>query len=266
MRLNSHLSRACGFKVFIVIFIFTLLGVVIYVDRREHFSERYLAWIEDNPVLGGLTFILVYIAVTVLFVPGAIFSIGCGFVYGMTYDAIIGVLIGSVLVFIGATLGSIAAFLIGRYVFGSLVAKWVESYEKFAVIQRVTHEKGLRLMFLLRLSPVIPFNLLNYAMGLTTVTLRDYCLACTGMIPGTVAFVFLGTTLTAISEASKAGIGSNVGIVIFAVVGTVLAFIGMVWVSAVARREIKALSEISDQHLEEDDDISGDRIITELSD
>jgi uncharacterized membrane protein YdjX (TVP38/TMEM64 family) len=252
MPLRNVNVKSVGSKILIVLVIVVLLIVVIYFDRRDKWTESYLDWVEDNPILGALSYILVYIAVTVLFVPGSIFSIGCGYVYSQTYGPVAGVCLGSLIVFIGASLGSIAAFLIGRYLFESLVKSWVEKYEKFAAIQRVTQTKGLRLMFLLRLSPIIPYNLLNYAMGLTTVTLRDYIIACVGMIPGVIAFVFLGTTITTISEASKKGIGSNVGILVFAILGTVLAFIGVVWVSAAARREIKALTE-NDQAVGLDD-------------
>lgn len=245
-------KKDVGIKVLIVLLIITLLSILIYFDRRDKWSETYLEWVENNPVLGAVSYILVYIAITVLFVPGSIFSVGCGYVFSQAYDPIIGVLLGSVIVFIGASIGSIFAFLIGRYLFESLVKGWVEKYEKFAAIQRVTQEKGLRLMFLLRLSPIIPFNLLNYAMGLTTVTLRDYIIACLGMIPGVIAFVFLGTTITTISEASSQGISSNVGILVFAIVGTILAFIGMIWVSAAARREIKGLTENNEDDAKEE--------------
>jgi len=261
MPLRRENAKTIGVKILIVVVIVALLSVIIYFDRRDKWTESYLDWVENNPVLGALTYIFVYIVVTVLFVPGSIFSVGCGFVYSKTYDVVVGVFLGSLIVFIGASLGSIAAFLIGRYLFESLVKSWVEKYEKFAAIQRVTQSKGLRLMFLLRLSPIIPFNLLNYAMGLTTVTLRDYIIACIGMIPGTIAFVFLGTTITSISEASEQGIGSNVGILVFAIVGTILAFIGVVWVSAIARREIKALtenSEAAEMMDEENENIVGD--------
>lgn len=242
MRLLGSKPKSVGVKIIIVLFIASFLSVIIYFDRRDRWTETYLDWVEKNPLLGAISYVLVYIAVTILFVPGLILAVGCGYVYSHAYDAVVGLLLGSALVTIGATLGSIAAFLLGRYLFEGMVKTWAEKHEKFKAVQRVTQLKGLRFMFLLRLSPIIPFNFLNYALGLTTVTLRDYTIACFGMIPGSIAFVFLGTTLTTVSDACHAGIGSNVGILVFTIVGTVLAFIGLLWVSNAARREIKNIT------------------------
>jgi len=242
MRFLGANSKSFRVKIVIFLLVICVLSVIIYFDRRDRWTENFLDWVERNPLQGAISYILVYTAVTILFIPGLIFAVGCGYVYSQCYDVVIGVLLGSAIVTIGATLGSVAAFLIGRYLFESLVKTWVEKSEKFRAIQTITQLKGLRLMFLLRLSPIIPFNILNYALGLTTVTLRDYTIACLGMVPGSIAFVFLGSTLTTISEASSAGISSNLEILVFTIVGTLLAFIGLVWVSATARREIKIIT------------------------
>jgi len=96
-------------------------------------------------------------------------------------------------VFVAATLGSALAFLAARHVVRSSIERRVAGNERFAAIDRAIARDGRRIVFLLRLSPVFPFNLLNYALGLTRIGLVDYCVASVGMVPGTVLYVYLGS-------------------------------------------------------------------------
>jgi uncharacterized membrane protein YdjX (TVP38/TMEM64 family) len=100
---------------------------------------------------------------------------------------------GSFYVFIGATLGATAAFLVGRYLARGWVSKKIEGNKKFAAIDEAVGREGLKIVLLTRLSPVFPFNLLNYAYGLTGVSFKDYVLGSFGMIPGTIMYVYIGS-------------------------------------------------------------------------
>jgi len=151
-----------------------------------------LTWINAQGSLGAAVFVLLYIVATVAFLPGSLLTLGAGFVFGVVQ--------GSILVFVGATLGATAAFLVGRYLARGWVAKKIEGNQKFASIDRAVGKEGLKIVLLTRLSPVFPFNVLNYAMGLTRVTLRDYVLASVGMIPGTVAYVYFGSLLGSLAQ------------------------------------------------------------------
>ncbi|MGG6292840.1 TVP38/TMEM64 family protein [Leptolyngbya sp. AN02str] len=144
-----------------------------------------LAWIDGLGVIGGLAFIGIYIVATVAFLPGSILTLGAGVVFG--------VLAGSVYVFIGATLGAIAAFLVGRYLARGWIYQKIEGNQRFSAIDQAVAEEGSKIVLLTRLSPVFPFNLLNYAFGITGVSLKDYALGSVGMIPGTVMYVYLGS-------------------------------------------------------------------------
>jgi uncharacterized membrane protein YdjX (TVP38/TMEM64 family) len=117
-----------------------------------------LTWIEGLGVVGGIAFIAIYIAATVAFLPGSILTLGAGVVFG--------VLLGSVYVFIGATLGAIAAFLVGRYLARGWISQKIEGNQKFAAIDKAVANEGLKIVLLTRLSPIFPFNLLNYAFGI----------------------------------------------------------------------------------------------------
>jgi len=99
---------------------------------------------------------------------------------------------GVVWVFIAAVLGSSAGFLVARYLARDAVARRLAANPRFAAIDRAVGREGRKIVFLLRLSPLFPFTLLNYALGLTTVRFADYVLASVGMIPGTILYVYYG--------------------------------------------------------------------------
>ncbi len=144
-----------------------------------------LQWIDSLGSVGAIAFIALYIIATVAFLPGSIVTLGAGVIFGVVW--------GSLYVFIGATLGATAAFLVGRYLARSWVAQKIEGNKKFAAIDRAVGREGLKIVLLTRLSPIFPFNLLNYAFGITGVSLKDYFIGSVGMIPGTIMYVYIGS-------------------------------------------------------------------------
>ena len=135
---------------------------------------------------GPVLFALLYVAATVFFLPGSILTVGAGVVFGL--------LRGFVIVSISATLGATAAFLVGRYLARDWIAGKIAGHPKFAAIDEAVAREGWKIVGLLRLSPVVPFNVLNYAFGVTRVSLRDYVVASwIGMMPGTLLYVYLGS-------------------------------------------------------------------------
>ena len=144
-----------------------------------------LQWIDSLGSVGAVAFILLYIIATVAFLPGSILTLGAGIVFG--------VVLGSFYVFIGATIGATAAFLVGRYLARGWVARKIEGNKKFRAIDKAVGREGLKIVLLTRLSPIFPFNLLNYAYGITGVSLKDYVIGSIGMIPGTIMYVYIGS-------------------------------------------------------------------------
>ena len=145
-----------------------------------------LDWIRGLGALAPVAFIAIYIAACVAFLPGAILTIGAGVIFGVVR--------GSIYVSIAATLGATAAFLVGRYLARDWISKRLEGNPKFKAIDEAVGKEGWKIVILTRLSPVFPFNLLNYAYGLTRVTIRDYFFASwAGMIPGTILYVYIGS-------------------------------------------------------------------------
>ncbi|MDZ8225229.1 TVP38/TMEM64 family protein [Nostoc sp. ChiVER01] len=144
-----------------------------------------LQWIDSLGALGAIAFIALYIIASIAFFPGSILTLGAGVIFGTVW--------GSLYVFIGATLGATAAFLVGRYLARGWVAGKIADNKKFAAIDQAVGREGLKIVLLTRLSPIFPFNLLNYAFGITGVSLKDYFIGSVGMIPGTVMYVYIGS-------------------------------------------------------------------------
>jgi len=151
-------------------------------------------------------------------------------------------------VFVAATLGASLAFLISRYVARGAVEKRLAGNQRFAAIDRAVGEQGRRIVFLLRLSPVFPFNLLNYGLGLTRVRFAVYLVACLGMLPGTFLYVYSGKAAGDVAAvASGAAPDQDTGRLALMIVGLVATAVVTVLVTRIARR---ALDEATDDAIE----------------
>ncbi|MDD9953491.1 MAG: TVP38/TMEM64 family protein [Candidatus Woesearchaeota archaeon] len=163
-----------------------ILGFLIYYLNVQELLQNALTWIDSLGFWGPVIFILIYVLATVCFIPGSILTLGAGVLFGVVH--------GSFIVIIAATLGATAAFLVGRYLARDWVAKKLEQHKNFKAVDDAVAKEGWKIVGLVRLSPIFPFNLLNYAFGLTKVKLRDYFFASfAGMIPGTVMYVYIGS-------------------------------------------------------------------------
>ncbi|MHC4756100.1 MAG: FAD-dependent oxidoreductase, partial [Planctomycetota bacterium] len=152
-----------------------------------------LDWAEGLGAFGPIFVAAFYIIACVLFLPGSILTLGAGFLFKL--------FLGTVTVSIGSTLGACAAFLVGRTVGRNWISRKVASNQKFAAIDSAVGREGFKIVLLTRLSPVFPFNLLNYAFGLTKVSFWNYALASwIGMLPGTVMFVYFGAGMRSLAD------------------------------------------------------------------
>ena len=203
--------------------------------------DNALPWIKELGILAPLAFMGIYIVATVAFLPGSILTLGGGAIFGLGW--------GSLYVFIGATIGATLAFLVGRYVARGWISKKIAGNEKFAAIDKAVGNEGLKIVFLTRLSPVFPFNLLNYGLGITGVSLKDYVLASVGMIPGTIMYVYFGS-LGNITTICKGG-GANANPVAewaIRIVGLIATVAVTLYVTKIAR---KALDKSIDADISE---------------
>ena len=154
------------------------------------------------------------------------------------------ILVGTIGVWVGAWIGSNIAMLIGRYLFRDSAAKMAKKYRLINAIDKVMEKEGLKFTALLRLCPLIPFNAFNYVMGVTSVKFKDYAIGGVAMIPGTIVYVFVGTTIGNIADAASGDFDGGIATLLFLIIGTVLAFVGIVYISIIVKRYLnKQLAE-----------------------
>jgi uncharacterized membrane protein YdjX (TVP38/TMEM64 family) len=163
-----------------------LLLVALALGGRQvaGLVPQFTAWVQGLGAWGPLLFVAGYAVATVSLVPASLLTLAAG--------ATFGVVAGTVYVLAGAILGSSAAFLISRYVARPALEKRVAAHPRFAAINGAVAREGRKIVFLLRLSPVFPFGLLNYALGVTRVSFPDFLLASVGMVPGTLLYTYSG--------------------------------------------------------------------------
>jgi pyruvate/2-oxoglutarate dehydrogenase complex dihydrolipoamide dehydrogenase (E3) component/uncharacterized membrane protein YdjX (TVP38/TMEM64 family) len=192
----------------------------------------FAAWLEGQGAWGPIVFIAGYVLAVLLFAPGSILTLAAG--------ALFGLLRGVLYVFIAATLGAAGSFLVARYVARPYVEKRLAGNPKLAAIDRAIGVSGRKIVFLLRLSPVFPFNLLNYALGLTRVRFADYVLASVGMLPGTLLYVYYGK-LAGDVAALAAGVEADRGPGYYAVLalGLGATLVATALVTRAARRALR---------------------------
>ncbi|AFY58000.1 hypothetical protein Riv7116_5632 [Rivularia sp. PCC 7116] len=163
-----------------------LIIVGNHFNLQGHFHQSLL-WVDSLGWLAPVAFIVIYNIATLLFIPGSLLTLKGGCLFGLLW--------GSIYVLIAATIGATFAFLVGRYISRDWVCKQIGNKPKFKAIDKAVAKNGFKIVFLTRLSPIFPFNLLNYAFGVTQVSLKDYILGSIGMIPGTVMYVYMGSII-----------------------------------------------------------------------
>ncbi len=148
------------------------------------YVPRFAQWVTSLGIWGPVVFIAGYVVATVAFVPGVLLTLAAGAIFGLVR--------GTIYTLIGATLGAAAAFLVARYLARARIEKKIAGNPRFQAIDQAVSHEGLKIVALLRLSPVFPFNLLNYSLGLTQVRFLDYLIASIAMLPGTLLYVYYG--------------------------------------------------------------------------
>jgi uncharacterized membrane protein YdjX (TVP38/TMEM64 family) len=201
--------------------------------------DSFNQWVAGLGPTGVVIFIVVYALATVLFVPGSVLTISAGFIFGLG--------VGVLAVSIGSVTGAALAFLISRYLVRRKIETLARQNEKFGAIDRAIGEQGWKLVFLLRLSPLIPFNLSNYFYGVTAIKFWPYVLASwIGMLPGTVLYVYLGTVGKAgVESAAGGGRARSPAEWAFLIVGLIATVIVTLWVTQIARKALRKTNVVT---------------------
>ncbi len=225
-------SAASKIKILIFIaFILALIGAAKYFYIQELF-KRSLEGVASLGPWGPILYVAIYVLGCLLFFPGSVLT--------LSGAALFGFIKGAILVSISATLGATCAFLVGRHLARDWVAKKIQTNVKFKAIDEAVAREGWKIVVLTRLSPVYPFNLQNYAYGLTQVSLRDYFFASWfGMLPGTILYVYIGSLAGEVAQIGGGGKARTPAEWILLVVGLAATVAVTVYITRIARAALK---------------------------
>ncbi|MGQ0635584.1 MAG: TVP38/TMEM64 family protein [Planctomycetaceae bacterium] len=222
------------------LFVVITIGLAIPGWRAE-FNGRLASWLEGTRQWGAWGPIAVgaaFVPACLFFLPGSPLTLIGGFAFGATLSGLAATVAA---VSIGSTLGASLAFLAGRYLARDWVETKVSTSSRFRAIDAAVATQGWKIVLLTRLSPVFPFNLLNYAFGLTAVRFRDYVVASwIGMLPGTLMYVYLGSTARQLADVVAGRVEQNAAQQALYYFGLAATVVATVYVTRLARRALDA--------------------------
>lgn len=201
-------------------------GLAFYINQSGLF-RNLLERIESLGVWAPFAFLVLYVLTCVFFVPSFIFTFAAGAVFGLWK--------GILYSLIGAGLGALSAFLIGRYLARAWAARYFEARPEFRRMDEAVKRKGWKIILLARLSPVFPFLVGNYAFGLTRMPALHYFFASVlGTIPSTAVYVYAGTVAGTLGAGAGRG---RTGAEWALLIGGLLATVVLTWYIRRAARE-----------------------------
>ncbi|MDZ7780629.1 MAG: TVP38/TMEM64 family protein [Gemmatimonadota bacterium] len=214
-----------------------LIGLVVVARDGADRVPEILRRIDAMGAWAAVAYIALYMGAAVAWIPGSILTLAAGAIFGLGW--------GTLYTIVGATLGASLAFLVGRYIARAAIERRLGDSPKLRAVDDAVAKEGAKIVFLIRLSPVFPYNALNYALGLTQVRFRDYVPASAlGMIPGTFMYVYAGHAAGQIA-AGTAGAGpSGPGQYVLLTLGLVATIAVTVLVTRAAKRALQSTTAI----------------------
>ncbi len=200
----SDRAKTIGFLVTLAVVALLLTAASYFLPLYEWFSA-FSAWASDLGWVGLVLFGLIYFVATLLLAPGFPMTLALAVVYGWWAIAIS---------FSAGLLAAVVAFLITRYLARSSAKRFLKRYPSLKALDSIAADEGFGTVALLRLSPVAPFAISNYALGMTAVGLRPYILGTAlGVVPGTILNVYIGV-LGKAASGSEADVVTWIGLVL----------------------------------------------------
>lgn len=218
------------------VFALAVLLAALYVYRSELLAllASVSQWVDSMGEWAPLLYVALFAVAVPLFIPTTPLILAAG----MLFDFWPGIL----LAYLGNTLGGWASFALGRTALQQQVRRLANKHRGFEALDKAVHKEGVKTAILIRMSPLLPGPLLNYALGITRLRLRDYLLASIGTLPVLIAFTFVGSTLGQFAQLGEADTMSDLSsrsmpLMLAGVVATVAASV------LLARRAAKILEK-----------------------
>ena len=183
------------------LFISAILVIYFFTPVRNYLSKESFGelqvWIQSQGVFAPLVFGLIYIAAVVFALPGSILTILGGILFGVLW--------GTLINWLSAGIGAMISFIVARYLGSDVVSKFLKKQESLKGLHDTIDNIGFHSVFILRLIPLFPFNVLNFGLGLSKVSFRDYAFATLlGILPGSFVYTSLGSAGNHISLSDPA--------------------------------------------------------------
>ena len=230
-----------------------LVGITFDASK----AQALLAWVQENKAQGAVLFFCLYTLGVVLMLPAMVMAMASGAIFGLVY--------GSALAWAGSSIGQIIAFMIGRYLLREIVVSYLTStFPKWTAIDRALVTDGWKLVTLLRMSPIAPWNILNYALAVTSVPLFSYVIASSlSILPYLLLFVYFGSLARNLADVFTGAAGLDTKTTIIMGMVSAIAMVGVVWYTTHVSR--RAVNEALQKHADElPPEITGDAEVAEL--
>eukprot|EP01133_Synstelium_polycarpum_P007989 gene7989-9384_t len=217
----------------LALLVLIIVGVclALFVFKLQHHLDVLQKFVDKfGVVVGGVVYVAIFVVLIIFLVPVTIPTILAGIIFG--------VWVGILLIWTASMLGGTIAFLLGRYVFRKSIVKRIENNKKLVAIDQAIGQEGWKIVLLLRLTPIVPESLLNYALAVTNVKMIHY-LICSGigLVPGVSFFIYLGSMIGNISDIGKARHVSKGEIAMY-VVSAVAMVCTIVFITVIVRRAV----------------------------
>ena len=189
-------------KAVVVVFIVLCLVIsAVYFDEMKTLFVSFIEYLKNHIILGSLILIGIKVIGTILYVPGVLLAIGVGFAYKQIFSSyLISIPISVLIYFIGSCIGCTCAFFLGKTILKSCLRPRFIKYRYFRALDKAIMKHGKKVNFLLRCTPLIPYNIINYLLGVTNTKYIDYLFGLIGFIPLVTLYCFMGSTLENLSN------------------------------------------------------------------
>jgi uncharacterized membrane protein YdjX (TVP38/TMEM64 family) len=230
MEADNSLKKYYKFSVLCILFV-VVGSAAVFLPVKQYLTN-FLMWTKSLGPWAPVFVVLFYVVASVFFLPGSVLTLGAGFLFGVP--------LGFLSAWIGATLGACAAFLVGRTLARDWIASKVADNPKFSAVDEAVGREGFKIVLLLRLSPVFPFNFLNYALGLTRVSFGHYALASLiGMIPAGLMYVYFGSAARSLADVAAGNVEQSLASRLFFWFGLAATVTVAVFVTRLARKTLQ---------------------------
>ncbi len=239
-------KRPLKLIVFCVVIV-AIAATAWFLPLKQYLTD-FLTWTKGLGSWAPVFVVLFYVVASVFFLPGSVLTLGAGFLFGVP--------VGFLSAWIGAILGACAAFFVGRTLARDWIAAKVAGNSRFAAVDEAVGKEGFKIVFLLRLSPVFPFNFLNYALGLTKVSFKHYALASMiGMIPAGLMYVYFGSAARSLADAAAGNVEQGLAGRVFFWFGLVATVAVALFVTRLARKSLQEAEKSISSSQEQQEDL-----------